>query len=53
MTTQRAIHVQGLKKSFNDLEVLSGVDFDVARGSIFALLGSIHRSLETRAAADL
>ncbi|SHN47208.1 ABC transporter ATP-binding protein [Cryptosporangium aurantiacum] len=35
-----AIHVQGLTKSFGKLEVLRGVDFDVARGSIFALLGS-------------
>jgi ABC-2 type transport system ATP-binding protein len=35
-----AIHVQGLKKSYKKLEVLRGVDFDVARGSIFALLGS-------------
>ncbi|GAA2383573.1 ABC transporter ATP-binding protein [Dactylosporangium salmoneum] len=35
-----AIHVQGLRKSFKDLEVLRGVDFDVAAGSIFALLGS-------------
>ncbi|HEX6233295.1 MAG TPA: ATP-binding cassette domain-containing protein [Jiangellaceae bacterium] len=35
-----AIRVQGLKKNFKDLEVLRGVDFDVARGSIFALLGS-------------
>jgi ABC-2 type transport system ATP-binding protein len=44
MTTQTtsapAIHVQGLAKSFKELEVLRGVDFDVARGSIFALLGS-------------
>ena len=32
--------VQGLEKSFKDLHVLRGVDFDVARGSIFALLGS-------------
>ncbi|WP_329063465.1 ABC transporter ATP-binding protein [Amycolatopsis sp. NBC_01480] len=40
MTTQAAIHVQGLEKSYKDLNVLSGVDFDVARGSIFALLGS-------------
>ena len=32
--------MQGLKKSFNELEVLRGVDFEVARGSIFALLGS-------------
>jgi ABC-2 type transport system ATP-binding protein len=35
-----AIHVQGLEKSYRELEVLRGVDFDVARGSIFALLGS-------------
>ncbi|CCW11740.1 ABC transporter ATP-binding protein [Rhodococcus aetherivorans] len=35
-----AIRVQGLEKSFKDLPVLRGVDFDVARGSIFALLGS-------------
>jgi ABC-2 type transport system ATP-binding protein len=35
-----AIHVKGLEKSFKKLEVLRGVDFDVARGSIFALLGS-------------
>ncbi|GAA4627736.1 ABC transporter ATP-binding protein [Actinoallomurus vinaceus] len=39
MTTQ-AIHVQGLEKSYKELRVLRGVDFDVARGSIFALLGS-------------
>jgi ABC-2 type transport system ATP-binding protein len=35
-----AIHVQGLHKSYGKLRVLHGVDFDVARGSIFALLGS-------------
>ncbi|MDL9980815.1 ABC transporter ATP-binding protein [Microbacterium sp. ASV49] len=35
-----AIHIQGLTKSYKDLHVLKGVDFDVARGSIFALLGS-------------
>lgn len=35
-----AIHVQGLEKSYKKLEVLRGVDFDIARGSIFALLGS-------------
>jgi ABC-2 type transport system ATP-binding protein len=34
-----AIHVQGLEKSYKKLEVLRGVDFDVARGSIFAMLG--------------
>jgi ABC-2 type transport system ATP-binding protein len=35
-----AIHVQGLEKSYKQLHVLRGVDFDVERGSIFALLGS-------------
>jgi ABC-2 type transport system ATP-binding protein len=40
MTTDAAIRVQGLQKSFKDLHVLRGVDFDVAPGSIFALLGS-------------
>src|SRR2546421_10348419 len=44
MTTEQvrgpAIHVQGLEKSYKELHVLRGVDFDVARGSIFALLGS-------------
>jgi ABC-2 type transport system ATP-binding protein len=37
---QPAIHVEGLEKSYKDLSVLRGVDFDVARGGIFALLGS-------------
>ena len=35
-----AIHVEGLTKSFKKVDVLRGVDFDVAHGSIFALLGS-------------
>ena len=35
-----AIQVHGLQKSYKQLQVLRGVDFDVARGSIFALLGS-------------
>jgi ABC-2 type transport system ATP-binding protein len=34
------IHVKGLKKSYKKLEALRGVDFDEARRSIFALLGS-------------
>ncbi|GLX97691.1 ATP-binding cassette domain-containing protein [Herbidospora sp. NBRC 101105] len=34
------IRVQALEKSYKDLKVLRGVDFEVARGSIFALLGS-------------
>jgi ABC-2 type transport system ATP-binding protein len=44
MTTELArgpaIHVNALEKSYGELQVLRGVDFDVAPGSIFALLGS-------------
>jgi ABC-2 type transport system ATP-binding protein len=42
MTAQsaRAIRVQDLEKSYKKVRALRGVDFDVARGSIFALLGS-------------
>ena len=40
MTSEHAIQVHGLEKSFKELQVLRGVDFDVARGSILALLGS-------------
>jgi len=35
-----AIEVKGLRKSYKDKEVLKGVDFEVNRGEIFALLGS-------------
>lgn len=35
-----AIHVQGLEKSYKQLTVLRGVDFEVELGSICALLGS-------------
>ena len=54
-----AIQVQGLEKSYKELRVLRGVDFDVAPGSIFALLGSngagkttVVRILSTLLAAD-
>ncbi len=40
MGAATAIHVQNLAKSYKKVEVLRGVDFDVARGSIFALLGA-------------
>jgi ABC-2 type transport system ATP-binding protein len=42
MTTHpvQAIRVRGLDKSYQELEVLRGVDFEVAPGSIFALLGA-------------
>ncbi|GAA1483506.1 multidrug efflux ABC transporter ATP-binding protein LieA [Brachybacterium fresconis] len=35
-----AIRVQGLEKAYGKISVLRGVDFEVERGSIFALLGS-------------
>lgn len=40
MIADAAIRVQGLEKSFGEVHVLRGVDFAVARGSVFALLGS-------------
>lgn len=38
--TQQAIEVKGLHKSFKNNKVLKGVDFNVAKGQVFALLGS-------------
>ncbi|PPG32130.1 ABC transporter ATP-binding protein [Pseudoclavibacter sp. RFBB5] len=40
MSAPPAIVVDGITKSYGDLAVLTGVDFAVERGSIFALLGS-------------
>lgn len=37
---EKAIEVKGLKKSYKHLPVLKSVDFEVERGTIFALLGS-------------
>ena len=39
-TLDPAIRGRGLTKSYKKLDVLRGVDFDVAKGRIFALLGS-------------
>ena len=39
-TAGPAIAVRDLEKSYEDLQVLRGVDFEVAPGSIFALLGA-------------
>lgn len=36
----KTIRVKGLKKSYRQLEVLKGVDFEVIQGTVFALLGS-------------
>ena len=40
MLAVMSIHVRGLEKSYKELRVLRGVDFEVAPGSIVALLGS-------------
>jgi ABC-2 type transport system ATP-binding protein len=40
MTATQAIQIAGLTKSYGDQSVLRGVSFDVAPGTIFALLGS-------------
>lgn len=37
---QNTIQVKGLQKSYRDLHVLKGVDLEVKKGSVFALLGS-------------
>ena len=37
---EKTIQVKGLQKSYMQLHVLKGVDFEVEQGSIFALLGS-------------
>jgi ABC-2 type transport system ATP-binding protein len=40
MSTRHAIQIVGLVKSYGEHSVLRGVDLDVPRGTIFALLGS-------------
>ncbi len=40
MSAQPAVRVRGLVKSYGEVEVLRGVDLDVAAGSIVALLGA-------------
>lgn len=40
MNTTPAVRIAGLVKSYGDLEVLRGVDLEVAPGTILALLGS-------------
>ena len=54
-----AIVVRGLEKSYKELRVLRGVNFEVDRGSVFALLGAngagkttVVRILSTLLAAD-
>lgn len=40
MTTEAAIRVRGPEKSFAEVQVLCGVDFEVVGGVIVASLGS-------------
>ncbi|HJP81645.1 MAG TPA: ATP-binding cassette domain-containing protein [Candidatus Saccharimonadales bacterium] len=40
MAEKPAIIIKDVRKSFKDTEVLKGVTFEVAKGSVFALLGS-------------
>jgi ABC-2 type transport system ATP-binding protein len=39
MSTETAIRAAGIRKSFDDVAVLRGVDLEVPAGSVFALLG--------------
>ncbi|WAL67966.1 ATP-binding cassette domain-containing protein [Amycolatopsis cynarae] len=39
MVTGNVIEARGLRKSYGEVEVLTGVDLSVARGTMFALLG--------------
>jgi ABC-2 type transport system ATP-binding protein len=39
-TSDPAIRVRDVRKAYGDLQVLQGVDLEVARGSVLALLGS-------------
>jgi ABC-2 type transport system ATP-binding protein len=39
MASEPAVHVQGLRKSYGDVQALCGVDFQVEAGSVFGLLG--------------
>jgi ABC-2 type transport system ATP-binding protein len=38
-TTDLAVHVRGLRKSYGPLEAVAGVDLTIARGEVFGLLG--------------
>ncbi|MCW2552479.1 MAG: daunorubicin resistance transporter ATPase subunit, partial [Mycobacterium sp.] len=35
----KAVTVEGIRKSFGDVEAVRGISFDVARGEVLAVLG--------------
>ena len=39
MDSEFAIHVRGLRKSYNGFEAVKGIDFEVRAGEVFGLLG--------------
>jgi ABC-2 type transport system ATP-binding protein len=39
VTETDAVHVQGLAKSYGDVQAVRGIDFRIASGEVFALLG--------------
>src|SRR3954447_11045098 len=39
MSSEYAIHVRGLRKSYGALEAVKGIDFEVRGGEVFGLLG--------------
>src|SRR3981081_2823406 len=39
MSSEFAIYVRGLHKSYNGLEAVKGIDFEVRAGEVFGLLG--------------
>lgn len=39
MTTEAAISIKGLRKSYDDFEAVKGIDLTVATGEVFAILG--------------
>ncbi len=38
-TVERVIEIQGLRKTYGDVEAVAGIDLQVERGEVFALLG--------------
>src|SRR3982750_3911391 len=39
MESEFAIHVRGLRKSYNGFEAVKGINFEVRAGEVFGLLG--------------